>query len=199
MSFEDLQNTWRSQDAAGAVTINVDALLNEVRRNQRHFRATVFWRDVREVGAALVLAVFFSYQGFLHHQWAEYVVAFACLGVGIFMMADRLIQRRKQPATNNSLKTCIESSLDQVNHQIWLLKSVFWWYLLPLGAALGILISYWSWQTRNSGLKAVIVWLISALIIALVYWGIYRLNQSAVRNDLEPRRRELETLLANLK
>ncbi len=42
------------------------------------------------------------------------------------------------------------------------------------------------------------VGVISALFVALVYWGIYRLNQYAVRKSLEPRRQELETLLAGL-
>ena len=107
-----------------------------------------------------------------------------------------LLQRRKQPVSNDSLKTCIESSLLQVNHQIWLLKNVFWWYLLPIAAALGISISYSTWHARNAGFLAVIVWVISALVIVLVYWGIYWLNRFAVRKSLEPRRQELETLLA---
>jgi hypothetical protein len=198
VNFEDLQNTWRSQDAGATVTINVDVLLKEVRRNERQLRATIFWRDVREVGAALALAAYFAYQSLHHHQWAEWVVAAACLWVGAFMGADRLIQRRKQPAISDSLKTCVETSLHQVNHQIWLLKNVLWWYLLPPAMALGVLISYWGWQARDSGVTALVVWVISALVIGLVYWGIYRLNQSAVRKHLEPRREELETLLVNL-
>jgi hypothetical protein len=44
----------------------------------------------------------------------------------------------------------------------------------------------------------VIVGVISALFLALLYWGIYWLNQFAVRRALDPRRQELETLLAGL-
>jgi hypothetical protein len=33
----------------------------------------------------------------------------------------------------------------------------------------------------------------------LLYWGIYHLNQAAVRKALEPRRLELEALLDGLK
>jgi Na+/proline symporter len=198
MNIETLQKAWQSQDASAKVTINTDVLLNEVRRNQQQFRATIFWRDVREVGVAFLLTLYFSYRGLRHNDWTDCLVGFACFGVGTFMVVDRLLQRKKQPVSNDSLKTCIKSSLLQVNHQIWLLKNVFWWYLLPIAAALGISICYSTWHTRNSGFPAVIIWVISALLIVLVYWGIYWLNQFAVRKCLEPRRQELETLLTSL-
>jgi hypothetical protein len=37
-----------------------------------------------------------------------------------------------------------------------------------------------------------------ALVFALVDWFIYWLNQYAVRKELEPRRKELQTLLSSL-
>jgi hypothetical protein len=198
MNFEELQKTWQAQDAGAKVTINADQLLKEVRRNQQQFRATIFWRDAREVGAAFLLALYFSYRGLRQDGWADGLVGFACFGVGTFMVVDRLLQRGKQPAASDSLKTCIEGSLLQVNHQIWLLRNVFWWYLLPIAVALGISIGCSSWHARNSGLSAVFVWVISNLFVALVYWGIYWLNQFAVRKSLDPRRQELESLLAAL-
>jgi Na+/proline symporter len=199
MNFEDLQKAWQSQDAGAKVTINADVLLKEVRRNQRQFWATIFWRDVREVGVCFLLTLYFSYHGLRHHDWTDYPVGFACFGVGTFMVMDRLWQRKKQPNTNDSLKACAESSLFQVNHQIWLLKNIFWWYLLPLAAALGISICYSTWHSRHDGISAAIGFVFAVFFCTLLYWGIYWLNQFAVRKNLEPRRQELETLLANLK
>ena len=93
----------------------------------------------------------------------------------------------------------LKASLHQVNHQIWLLKNVFWWYLLPFASAVGISIGHSVWHARNPGLAAMIGLVVAAaLFIALVYWGIYWLNQFAVRKCLEPRRQELESLLAGL-
>ena len=198
MNFEELQKAWQSQDPGAKVTINADVLLKEVRRNQQHFRAMIFWRDVREVGAAFLLTLFFLYLGMRYHDGTDYLLALAGFGVGTFMVVDRLLQRRKQPASNDSLKTCIESSLLQVKHQIWLLKNVFWWYLLPFAAALGISLGCLTWHAQNSGSPAVIAWVICALVIALVYWGIYWLNQFVVKKSLGPRRQELETLLTSL-
>jgi len=67
MNFETWQKAWQSQDIGAKVIINADVLLKEVRRNQQHFRATIFWRDVREVGVAFLLTLFFSYHGLRHH------------------------------------------------------------------------------------------------------------------------------------
>jgi hypothetical protein len=197
MNFEDLQKTWQAQTAGARITIDADVLLKEVRRNQDHFCAIILWRDIREVGVALLLAVFFVYCGLRFHDWVPYVLTSACCGVGAFMGVDRVRQRRRQPAVNDSLKTCIESSLRQVNHQIWLLKNVLWWYLSPFAAGLGVAVGISIWRSRHTGV--VVAGLsVYLLAVALLFWGVYWLNQYAVRKGLEPRRQELETLLASL-
>lgn len=198
MNLEDFQKSWQSQDAQSRISINADVLLNEVRRNQQQFWATIFWRDVREVGVAFLLTLFFSYHGLRHHDWTDFLVGFACFGVGAFMVIDRLLQRKKQPAQNDSIKACVQSSLHQVNHQIWLLKNILWNYLLPLAAALEISICVSAWHSRNNLIVALFGFVAPTLIVALLYWGIYRLNQFAVHKSLEPRRHELESLLASL-
>lgn len=197
MNFEDLQKAWQAQDTAAQLTVSSDVLLKEVRRNQQQFRATIFWRDAREVGVAVLLFLYFTHRGWHNHDWTDGLVGVACLGIAVFMIVDRLIQHRKRPAANNSLKSCAESSLHQVNHQIWLLKNVFWWYLLPLAAALGISVCASAWHSRHSPSVAAF-WLVYTAVCVLIFWGVYRLNQAAVRRSLEPRREELEALLAGL-
>lgn len=196
MNFEDFQKSWQSQETK--ISINTGLLLKEVRRNQQHFWATIFWRDVREVGVAILLFGIFLFWGLRVHDWTNCLVAFACLWIAIFMVVDRFIQHRKRPATNDTLKGCIESSLHQVNHQIWLLKNVFWWYLLPIAVALGISVAHSAWHDRHSGMSTIVGWIIYILFGVLLYWGLYWLNQLVVRKSLEPRRRELKSLLASL-
>ena len=199
MNFEDMQKTWQSQNPGAQVTINADVLLNEVRRNQRQFRATIFWRDVREVGACAVMAVGFWVWGIRWQWWSLYLLSFGCFFVGAFFLVDRRIQKRKQPVKNDSLQACIQNSLFQVNHQIWLLKNVFWWYLLPILIGLGAVSASTIRHTQQAG-PATMIGLGAFYVVfyGLVYWGIYWLNQIAVRRNLEPRRQELETLLASL-
>lgn len=198
MNFEDLQKTWQAQPAGAMVTIGRDSLLRLVRRNQRQFRAMIFWRDVREVGVSAILAVFFGWKGWNQRDWTSGLLALICFGVGAYMLADRWWQRRHRPLTNEPLKDCLEASLHEVNHQIWLLKNVLWWYLLPLDA--GVVIVAMSPTLRAHLSLSALVWaaVFVAGFTALISWGVYWLNQLAVRKNLEPRRQELEALLASL-
>ena len=196
MNFEELQKAWQSQNPGATVTINADLLLKEVRRNQHYFWMTIFWRDAREVGAAAFLAWLFLHWAIRDREWSLYLLSFSCFGVGLFMLVDRWLQRRKRPVTNDPLRSCIEASLLQVNHQIWLLKNIFWWYLLPVLAGLGILIVSQIWKARHAGPWGIIFLTGYALFCVFFFWGVYWFNQYAVRKGLEPRRQELESLLA---
>jgi phosphoglycerol transferase MdoB-like AlkP superfamily enzyme len=198
MNFEELQKAWQSQNPGATVTINTDLLLKEVRRNQHHFWMTIFWRDAREVGVAAFLTWLFLHWAIRDREWSLYLLSFSCFGMGLFMLVDRWLQRRKRPVTNDPLRSCIEASLLQVNHQIWLLKNVFWWYLLPLAAAIGISICAGIWRTRQAGFSVMKGWVVFVMFGVLIYWGVYWLNQFVVRKHLEPRRQELESLLASL-
>lgn len=199
MNFEHLQKAWQSQDTNAKVTIDADVLLKEVRRNQQQFRATIFWRDVREVGVAAFLTWLFLHWAIRDREWSLYLLSLACFGVGIFMPADRWLQRKKRAAANAPVLSCVEDSLIQVNHQIWLLKNVFWWYLLPIQLGLGAVICSQFWQARHAGMAVILGLMGYALFCGLLCWGVYHLNQLAVRKSLEPRRQELEALLASLK
>jgi len=194
MNFEELQKTWQTHDAGPKVTIDADALLKEVRRNQQQFWATIFWRDVREVGIAALLAPLFAYWGW-KGQWASYLCAFGCFVVGADMVLDRFQQRKKTQDVHSSLKDCAATSLAEVSHQIWLLKNVLWWYLLPLYVPIMVLFGSAAWGMPGPVAAKILFLLILTGFVTVLYGGIYWLNQFAVNKNLEPRREELEKLI----
>lgn len=208
MTFNELQKTWQKDTSSTKLAVDPDLLLREVKRNKEHFESAIFWRDVREVAAGtlailglLGFAVFFFYRGLTLVALGSAVAALFALWVVLFFIVDRTIQRKRGPSRDKSLIACIDDSLRQLNHQIWLLKNVFWWYLLPPG--IGVLVLYGSiaWQTwqRHAAGKPVLIALLEYLtFVAFVFWGVYLLNQRAVRKDLMPRKVELESLLKNL-
>ena len=149
MNFDELQKKWQSQQGGFKLRIDADVLLKEVQRNKESFESSIFWRDVREAGGSLVMAVFFLYQGIKGNSWSLCLPGLACIFVGVFMIADRIIQKKKQPKPGDSLTDCIEISLAQVQHQIWLLKNVLWWYLLPFGIGIAVFGGDVAWQVRN--------------------------------------------------
>jgi hypothetical protein len=56
-----------------------------------------------------------------------------------------------------------------------------------------------TWQERSGGWWTALAATLVAILLVAVLSGVYWINQVAVRSTLEPRRQELETLLASLK
>lgn len=206
MTFNELQkNYWQKDAAAAKLIIDSDMLIREVKRNKDAFESSIFWRDFREVGVSVVMVGVFLHGAFKSKDniWIAgslVVVSIMCLYVAAFFLVDRRIQRKKEAKHTDPLLACIESSLIQVNHQIWLLKNVFWWYLLPPGIGIALFFFVVNWQLFKV-LPAKLVLpgcLFSTLFVAVVFLGVYWLNQYAVRKGLIPRKEELETMLKNL-
>lgn len=201
MTFDELQKIWHSQQADPKLTIDPDLLLKEIKRNKEYFESAIFWRDVREVGVAVMLVIFFLYFGIKHSLWPLSLLALLCLWVGVFMVVDRIVQKRRQPCLSDSLFNCVKSSLAQINHQVWLLRNVLWWYLAPLGAGLIIWFSYCGISVMISEKPSIgyLLFILTCIVgTILLYWGIYWLNQRAIRKELDPRKAELEQLLDSL-
>lgn len=187
MNFETLQQRWQQQETRSQVKVDASLVLQEVRRNHRSFETTIFWRDFREVGAAVVAAIYFVVRA---QDWTNYLLAFAAAGVGIYILVDRLRQRKNRPSQSESLKSFVERSLLQLRHQSWLLRNVLWWYLLPLMIPVLISIAVQA-DTMRQGVR-------QSVVIVVVTWLIYKLNQNAVRTQIVPREQELERLLAGI-
>jgi hypothetical protein len=194
VTFDELQKTWQEQPIPDSVTIKEEMLLSITRRNQQEFLAAVLIRDFREVAVCVLLAVFFLHNYINSKSISVLIIAVGCLFVGSFFIIDRLIQKKRQPVYEDSLSACLRQSLSQVKHQIWLLRNILWWYLLPVG--IGMLIGpllekgmafFWSKD-----------YVIVATFLVLIFYGIYRINQHAVLYGLLPRQNEIRALLNQL-
>lgn len=198
MSFDELQNAWQSQPAAPRIVVNNEQLLKDVQRGQRALDWGLFRRDAIEIGVGFFLTVFFWYAGTRRGGIPFIACSLGCLFVSTFLLIDRIIQRRRRQSPDATLQAFIEGSLAQANHQIWLLKNIFWWYILPPGIGIVLVICSMAWELRDVGIYGLALVAAYALLCLLVCWGVYLLNQRAVKKSFEPRRQELESLLANL-
>ncbi len=203
MTFNELHKNWQSQPKKFTLTIDSDLLLKEVERNRKDFVSSIFWRDFMEVGVSIIMFFFFIYIGLTEKIWPMFLLALSCLWLASFMITDRLMQKTREPKFAKILTDCIQTSLYQVNHQIWLLKNVIWWYLLPPGVGIAVFMIYMVFEISKIGVSRSIGW-ISFLLGYLIFcffldWGIYLLNQRAVRKELFPRKEELEEILKSLK
>jgi hypothetical protein len=199
MEPDHLQQAWQKQPPA-RLAIDPDLVLTEVRRTQKQFTTMIFWRDLREfVVAILMVPVWLAMGAMLGLPWAWYLMIPVLLWYTLFMLWD-LVRHRQQPSQSDEpLRQHVLHSLAQVERQIWVLRNVFWWALVPFALAAFAFVGQLAWQDRTPDwwLGAVVLSFVVAVIIgvfAYVFW----LNQLALRRHLEPRRQELQTLLQGL-
>lgn len=200
MNPDELKQAWQNQASSQYPRVDPELLLQEVRRSQQYFAAMIFWRDVREVGVSLLMVPFWFYLGLkLALPWTWYLMVPALVWVAGYMLMDRVRQVPRQPEPAQPLHQYVASSLAQVDHQIWLLRNVFWWYLLPLALSMLPFVGQVAWQLHaKGGWLAVLVVIYCVAIAACLMGGLYRLNQNAVVSHLWPRHQELEALRREL-
>ncbi len=81
-------------------------------------------------------------------------------------LRGRLQPQRHAPGSQRPLRRCVESSRAQVEHQIWLLRPVLWWYLLPIALPMLAFFGQVAWQARPGGVGTAL-----AAFGVLVAWG----------------------------
>jgi hypothetical protein len=195
-----MKQAWQAPTAQTRVTIDAELLLRELRGNERQFNAMIVWRDVREVGVCLLMLPVWLYLGIkLSLPWTWYLAVPGMAWIAGYLVADRMRQKRRRHEPAEPLRERVETSLAQVEHQIWLLRNVLWWYLLPIALPFLAFSGHVAWQERSGGWWTALGASGVVAIGLIVFAGIFWLNQCAVRCTLEPRRRELEALSVSLK
>lgn len=198
MNFDDLQSKWQSHNHVDSIQVDTEQLLHDVRQKYVDMEKLLWQRDLAEIVAALMVTCFFGVLAIIMRDWSLVTCAAGGLIVGVFFVVDRMIQKRRRCVVENSLRSYIQASLDQVQHQIWLLRNILWWYLFPLIVGLSIFLGSLSWQSRNKGWAEQLVILVVGLICMFAFWQVYRINHREIAKSLEPRRSELESLLASI-
>jgi CubicO group peptidase (beta-lactamase class C family) len=206
MDPDKYQQAWQAQSSQTRVTIDASLLRQQVQRNQIDFRAMILRRDILEVGIGLLLLPYWFYQGLTKSQpWTWWLTVPAIIWMIGFFLVDRIRHPQKPSDPGEPLLKCVKTSLTQVDHQIWLLRNVFWWYLLPFTISILVFFAQVSWQitillARNWWVVVggVGFFIYLAVFLCAVYGFIDHINQRAIRTQLEPRRQELLALLASL-
>tara|TARA_R110002096_G_scaffold189193_11_gene369582 strand:- start:1321 stop:1971 length:651 start_codon:yes stop_codon:yes gene_type:complete len=194
MKFDELQKAWQQQDVVGQVKIEGGALLKLIRRNHRTLEGLLFRRDFIEVTVALLLVPVWIWMGTsMDLIWTWYLVIPGLLWIAGFFVVDRLAQRKKRPQPGDPLRDSVKQSLSQIEHQIYLLKNILWWYLLPVAVPLVIFTIHQSWLNHQTWGMAN-----QLIFFGLVFWGVYEMNQWAVRKKLKPEHAELLDILESL-
>ncbi|MEZ6054015.1 MAG: serine hydrolase domain-containing protein [Planctomycetaceae bacterium] len=192
------QQAWKAQSTQTRITIDADLLATEVLRSQHGFQAMILKRDLGEVVTAIVMLPIWFLLGIgLSLPWTWYLTVLSFVWVAAFTVVDRKRHPQSPCEPEQTLRVNVQQSLTQVEHQIWLLRNVFWWYLLPFTISLMTFFAHLTWLKSENWLDA--LWNAPLSVFVLVLYSlIYFANQRAVDKSLEPRRQELLTLLSSL-
>ncbi|MEZ6144079.1 MAG: hypothetical protein R3B91_01340 [Planctomycetaceae bacterium] len=195
---DSFQQAWKAQSTQTRITIDADLLATEVLRSQHGFQAMILKRDLGEVVTAIVMLPIWFLLGIgLSLPWTWYLTVFSFVWVAAFTVVDRKRHPQSPCEPEQTLRVNVQQSLTQVEHQIWLLRNVFWWYLLPFTISLMTFFAHLTWLKSENWLDA--LWNAPLSVFVLVLYSlIYFANQRAVDKSLEPRRQELLTLLSSL-
>jgi hypothetical protein len=174
-----MKNLWQSQP-----TEPPRIRPEELRKKMNKFERRIFWRNVREYAAGVLVIAIFGY-----YEW-RFRALLVRLGSGLIIAGTlyvmyQLHQRgstRPAPA-DLGLSTCIDFHRKSLERQRDALRTVWSWYLLPLVPGLlvlmiGSILSQWAAHPGNLGQFAIGI-LASQGIIPAVFFAIWKLNRRA--------------------
>lgn len=179
---EDWARIWQSH----ASEQDSERVARAIMARAWRFDQTVFWRNAREYAAGIVLLVLFLGQLVMGYDRMGALVGIGAVG---FVMAylwwkHRGLQPLDPAADVVAYRTAL---LARVDDQIRLLRSVTYWYLLPLFLpTLWQAVGVWN----KSPLAAIISLAVVAAIFAFVRW----LNVNAAVHALLATRSNVESM-----
>jgi hypothetical protein len=188
MNASELEHLWQRQQPFEPSPEKIAQIAATVSNLDRKFRRRIWWRDLREIAAVLILAVWFGLSG---QTWLRWLAVASVLFVAAWIIRSRIGVRpgREMPSVIERLQQMIR----ETETQIHLLRTVLWWYLLPCGVALFVMLL--DSPPRNLSSSQLLIF-VSPMIP--FFLAIYWLNQWAVRKKLVPRRENLRHALAEL-
>ncbi|MDZ4857445.1 MAG: serine hydrolase domain-containing protein [Candidatus Hydrogenedentes bacterium] len=200
MSPDEYQQAWQAQASQTRVTIDADMLLKEVKRSQREFRAKISWNDFLFIGIILVMLPVWIYMGVtMDPPWTWWLMIPAFIWFIGFILVGRSRHKPTPSEPGEPLLSSVKESLALVEHQIWSLRNIVWWYLVPIAIPLLTFTAHVSllkargwWDALNDVNAAIFVFFLAIACF------IYYLSKLGIRTQYEPRRQELLRLIASL-
>lgn len=191
MRLEDYRDDWQEQELSDDDR-SMEEVLRQVKRRSEEYDRKIFWRDVREIGASVFVAGFFSYQAVTVESLLARIGALIVVA-GAALVVWKLRRARSAGGMEHAARPVAErlrAEISKVETQIELLESVLWWYLAPAGIGVVLMVA-------AGGLEG---WFEPVFLAALVaFFGfVWWLNQRTVECSQRPRRRELVQVLRQI-
>jgi len=188
MNDHELKQLWREQPPFSPAHATDQELADRMKKMMRRFDRTILWRDAREIGACVIVALLAGLgllrQASMMTRIGNIIVILSCLVIALTLTVVRRGRRGLSP--DRSLRDSLQAEIAKVSGQLRLLQTVVWWYAAPLlaGAALA--------ELGHQG--GIIGKIVVMLILVAAGWFVHWFNQHGV-NGLLRLKAELERTL----
>ena len=172
-----------------------DEILALVETRSQQFQRQIRFRDWRELIAGGVAAVMIApalVGGSVLTRLGALVILAGVGLVAFKLLAARRLTKHGDVDPALPVANALHVELDRVDAQISLLRGVAWWYVAPLLGGSVLL---------AAGIRGLAGWpytLAYTVFAVLLGWGIIALNHRAVQRTLQPKRKEIMALLAQI-
>jgi hypothetical protein len=193
MNDQDLKKLWQGQVLAPPPKLPDAQLIQAMKQKMSQFGRTIFWRDVREVAACLLVIGLFLPGYFKPTSWLFQTGCLVEVLSAIFI-AFRLVYSKRRDDRNltaDSLRGYLLHERRKLETQIRLLSTVLWWYILPLYIG-AVMVAF------GVGPGGMVHKVGFAIFYAIGCGGIWWLNQYAVKKHLLPLKAELDQTLQEI-
>ncbi len=192
MTLDDARSQWQNSNRELLTPTEREELIARVCRRAEKFGSEIFRRDAIETIVGLVLSVVFGMM-FIAFDMPLAKVGSGMAVVSILYIIFRLHRTRtcvRPPRPDASVRDFCGAEIERLDRQIQQSRSILWWYIAPCLFSANLVffgLAGFGWVSAGYFLFTI-----------LFGWGVYWLNQYAVRKSMLPVRDELSALLNDL-
>ncbi len=141
MKDEDLKSLWKKNNPEEQLIFDHLKLSEIMEQKVQKFEKDIQRRNLREILAALVIIVFFTYQLFSTINPGVKIGSGLLVMAGILIIIKLVMTRNSKPTISfqASVKEHLEQTKTYLMNEKKLLDSVMFWYILPLMIPLAII------------------------------------------------------------
>ncbi len=201
MNWSDYEMVWKRQKPPVGAAADVKDLRDTFETKRRKMTAVIRVRDYAEATAAGIVVVAFCFMWWQQGRagWPIGLAILLTLRVGAVFVRERFRVRRSRLSAEATLLAKIEADLAELQHQRQLIGKLWRWYLGPVLAAMiivGATITHSRppWDISHDPIFVTGFWLFNAA----AFWFAWKINQQALRKQIDPRIAELEKLRRDL-
>src|SRR5436190_7846437 len=149
MNDDELKKLWQQQPLRDPALSGAQ-VMSAIQRQTTQLRRTLLARDVRELLACVIVGFVFAIYFFVNRAPIARLGALITVAGSIFIAWKLLHARRTTPGAkpDATLVDSLRAELHSVRTQSQLLRSVGWWYLLPL--EVGVLVFVWGMPSSTN-------------------------------------------------